>query len=348
MTEEEHRLWETVSSSKFVAQQLHMLRKECEEAGIPLEDIRHYWYKSDKFSIFAKNKVKGYEEVRDVIVSDMQQHAPTYTPIERKKVDSPHMLVVDPSDIHIGKLAVACETGEDYNIEKAIDRVYEGLSKILSYASGFEIDRVVLVIGNDALHIDHPHRTTTAGTPQDTDGMWHEAFLAAKRMYVSVIEKLIPIADLHVIYNPSNHDYASGFFLADTVSSWFRNCKNVTFDTSIRHRKYYQYGQNMIETDHGDGCKVKDTPLLMAHEMPQMWAACRHRYSYKHHLHHTVKNGSVFGIGGDEIGVSVEFLRSPSAADGWHDRNGFVSMKSMQGFIHCPRQGRVAGLCHNY
>lgn len=348
MSEDEARLWETIKSSDFVTQQLHLLRQECEESGIPLEDIRHYWYKSKKFSIFAKNKVKGYEELRDLIVSDMQAHAPEYAKINRAPVSSPHLLAIDPSDVHIGKLAVMSEVGEDYNIREAIRRVNEGVEMIVRYSSGFQIDKVLLIIGNDALHIDHPHRTTTAGTPQDTDGMWHEAFLAAKRMYVGMIERLLGIADVHVIYNASNHDYMSGFFLADTISSWFHKCPNVTFDTSIRHRKYYRYGSNMIETDHGDGCKPKDTPLLMAHEMPQMWADCKHRYSYKHHIHHNVKMGSVFGIGGDEIGVNIEFLRSPSSPDGWHDRNGYRAMKSMQGFVHCPDQGRVASFMYNY
>ena len=348
MSEKEAELWDSVKKSDFIVEQLHLLTQECREAGIPIEDVRHYWYKSNKFSIFARNKIKGYEEVRDIIVSDMEGHAPEYPKIERSPVTSPHLLVIDPSDIHIGKLAVASETGEDYNISKAIERVNEGILQILCYAAGFEIDKILFVIGNDALHIDHPHRTTTAGTPQDTDGMWHEAFLAAKRMYINAIERLLSVADVHVVYNPSNHDYMSGFFLADTVSSWFHKCENVTFDASIRHRKYYQYGTNMIETDHGDGCKPKDTPILMAHEMPEMWASSKHRYSYKHHLHHTIKQGSIVGMGGDEIGVNIEFLRTPTATDGYHYKQGYVSMKSMQGFVHCLEQGRLASFSHNY
>jgi len=109
-----------------------------------------------------------------------------------------------------------------------------------------------LIIGNDILHIDTPRRTTTSGTPQDTDGMWYENFLNAKKLYVDVIESLLTVSDVHVTYNPSNHDYTNGFFLADVISSWFRKCENVTFDVSIKHRKYFSYGQNLIGTTHGD------------------------------------------------------------------------------------------------
>jgi hypothetical protein len=43
------------------------------------------------------------------------------------------------------------------------------------------------------LHIDNPKRTTTSGTPQDTDGMWHTNFLIAKQLYVDVLELLLNV-----------------------------------------------------------------------------------------------------------------------------------------------------------
>ena len=53
-------------------------------------------------------------------------------------------------------------------------------------------------------------------------------------------------------------------FLADSISSWYSKCKNITFDTSIAHRKYYRYHNNLIGTTHGDGAKPQDLPILMA------------------------------------------------------------------------------------
>ena len=348
VTHEELDLLEKIRKSKFVKEQLTVLFEECEEAGIPIDDVRHYWYKSKRMSIFAKNHGKSYEKVRDEIIGQMQDHVPIYPPITREPVTDPHLLVMDPSDIHIGKLAVAAETGDEYNIDTAIHRAEQGVRGIMGASAGYEIDQVLFIIGNDALHIDHPHRKTTAGTPQDTDGMWHTAFHAAKDMYVRLIEMQLSLADVHVLYCPSNHDFTHGFFLADTLKSWFRTCPNVTFDVDIIHRKYYQYGSNMIEADHGDGCKVKDTPTLMAHEAAQMWAYCKFRYSYKHHLHHKIKAGAVIEMGLDAIGANIEFLRTPSLADGWHHRNGYVNIPAVEGFIHHKDKGRVAHLTHYF
>lgn len=341
MTKQEYDLWMKVKGNDFIIDQLSLLEKECEAAGIDIRNVRHYWYKSKKFSIFAKNQIKTYEHVRDEIVREMQRYSPSYPKIKREKVKDGHLLVIDPSDIHIGKLSVAVETGHDYNIKIAQERVIDGIHALLAHSSGFPIDQILFVIGNDALHIDTPFRKTTSGTPQDTDGMWHTAFHAAKEMYIQSIELLMQVADVHVLYCPSNHDFSSGFFLADTLKSWFRKSDNVTFDASISHRKYYRYHLNMIEADHGDGCKVKDTPMLMATEQPRMWAETKFRYSYKHHIHHKQNYG-------DLVGVNVQALRSPSPPDSWHDRNGFVNMPAIEGFVHSKTAGRVASFTHYY
>lgn len=342
LTDKEYELWEKIKDNDFIQNQISVLQDECEQAGIPLEDVKHYWYKSKKVSVFAKNKVKSYEEVKDDILKEMREYSPNYPTIQREKIGNPHLLVIDPSDIHIGKIAVAAETGEDYSIKKAVNRTKRGVHNLLNKSSGYNFDQVLFIVGNDALHVDNAKSSTTAGTHQDTDSLWHVAFQAAKNMYVELIELLMQVADVHILYCPSNHDFTHGFFLADTLKSWFRDSENVTFDADIIHRKYFKYGKNMIEADHGDGCKMKDTPMLMAHEAPKMWAECPYRYSYKHHIHHKVKAGTVVEYGHDSIGVSIEFLRSPSPADGWHHRNGYVNLPAIEAFVHCKETGRGA------
>ena len=317
------------------------LTRECEAKGIPVEDVRSYWWKGENFSINVKNPVVSYTDVKDSIISEMKKHAPVYKEIKRSKLKDAHLLVIDPADVHIGKLAVAEETGEEYNVNIAIGRVMEGVSGLLQKCSGFNIDKIMYVIGNDILHVDTPRRTTTSGTPQDTDGMWHTNFLAAKKLHVSVIEQLRLIADVYVQYDPSNHDYMTGFFLADTISSWFSKDKNVSFNSSIAHRKYYRYYNNLIGTTHGDGAKESDLPLLMAHETGKDWGECKHKYFYTHHIHHKRSK--------DYMGVSIESMRSPSGADSWHSRNGYQhSKKAIEAFIHHPECGQIARLTHGF
>jgi hypothetical protein len=316
------------------------LEAYCEEFGIPVSQVGHYWYKGKHISIHAKTEnQKTYEDLRDEIIAEMEQHVPEYPKIYYTPQENPHLLVIDPADVHIGKLCSAFETGEDYDCEIAVNRVREGVEGILRKASGFKVDQILFVAGNDILHVDSPKRTTTSGTPQDTDGMWYDNFLKAKRLYVDIIQRLLHFAPVHFVYNPSNHDYMNGFFLADVIQTWFKTCSSVTFDCSIAHRKYYKYGNNLIGTTHGDGAKNNDLPLLMAQESAVDWSNTKHRYVYTHHVHH--KNAK------DYIGVTVESLRSPSGADGWHHRNGYQhNPKAIEGFLHCKDNGQVARLTH--
>lgn len=318
------------------------LLKEADKNGLNLEDIKHGWVKGDTSSLFVTNPMyRGAAEKNEFytkIIEDLKKYSPKFPKIKRENVQDGHLLLVDPADVHIGKLASSFETNDEYNNNIAVKRVIDGVQGILDKSSGFNIDKIVFIGGNDILHIDTPKRTTTSGTPQDTDGMWYDNFLIAKQLYVDVLSTLLAVADVHFVFNPSNHDYTNGFFLADVIQTYFRNCENITFDCNINHRKYYKYHQNLIGTTHGDGAKQGDLPLLMAHESKE-WSECKHRYIYTHHVHHKTAK--------DFIGVTIESLRSPSGSDSWHHRNGYTGVpKAIEGFIHHKDFGQVARLSH--
>jgi hypothetical protein len=321
------------------------VKAAAEQAGVDVESVKHGWLKTKDASLFFKNPLhkdesqKQLEELSKQLIKDLKQFAPVYPEIKRKLGKKEHLLVLDPADIHIGKLADSFETGEDYNNQIAVKRVKEGVQGILNKAQGFPIDKILFIGGNDILHIDTPKRTTTAGTSQDTDGMFYRNFLIAKQLYVDILLQLIAVADVHFTYNPSNHDYATGFFLADLIKTYFRKNKNITFDCSIAHRKGYRYGNNLIGTTHGDGAKQADLPLLMAQEFPIEWSKTKHRYVYTHHVHHKSSK--------DYAGITVESMRSPSGTDSWHHIKGYQhAPKAVEGFVHHYQNGQIARLTH--
>ena len=225
--------------------------------------------------------------------------------------------------------------------------ILEGLEGLVDKAKGFDIEKILFCIGNDVLHIDNVYSTTTKGTYQDTDGKWWEHFEVALALYVKCVEILREIAPVDVIHSMSNHDYQSGFHLAHALKSWFRKDERISFDVGVAHRKYYQYGTNLIGLEHGDGAKMDNLPLLMAQEKPEMWSSTKYRYWYLHHLHHKVKHK--WRDAKDFIGVTVEYMRSPSGTDSWHNRKGFTGiLKAVEGFIHEKHSGQVARLVHYF
>jgi len=307
----------------------------------------HGWLKTKEASIFIKNKegIISFDEMRAKFITEMSNYSPTYKKVKRKPITDKHLLVIDIADLHIGKLADKSETGDDYNSDIGVKRALEGVNGILSKAKGFPIDKILFIIGNDVLHIDNANKSTSAGTTQDVDGMWYRNYEIARDLYIKIIEMLVNVADVHIVHNPSNHDYISGFMLADSIFCWFRKHKNITFDVSNAHRKYFIYGKNLIGSSHGDGAKMADMPLLMANEAPLQWANTFYRYIYLHHIHH--KDVTKFKSGKDYQGVTVEYLRSPSGTDSWHHRNGYQhAPKAIEAFIHSKNFGQVARLTH--
>lgn len=315
------------------------LKGECEAIGIPIESVGNYWYKGKHYSIHSNANRVSYFDLQDEIIGEMKKHAPKYPVIKYQKQTDGYLLVIDPADIHFGKLCSAFETGDEYNIEIAERRVIEGVEGILSKIQGFKIEKILFISGNDKLHVDTPKNTTTSGTHQDTHLMWYDAYKIAVRVERAIIERLVTIAPVHYQYDPSNHDYMTGFFMAQTMEAWFSNCKQVTFDITMAHRKYFTFGKNLIASTHGDGAKEQDLALLMAHEAPKGWSECKHKYVYTHHIHHKKSK--------DYMSVCVESLRSASGTDSWHHRNGYQhAPKAIEGFLHHPEHGQVARITH--
>ena len=322
------------------------------ERGIEKKDVVSvkHWQSANgafRFSIVTKEDLEVDEDkILDNIKDLIETHSPYYPEIKRDK-NANHLLVINPADIHIGKYANGVETGDGYNVETACMRVLEGLEGLIAKARGFDVERVLFCVGNDILHIDNVYNTTTKGTRQDVDGKWWEHFEVALALYVKCVEVLREIAPVDIIHSMSNHDYQSGFHLAHALKSWFRNEKEISFDIGVAHRKYYQYGKNLIGLEHGDGAKMDKLPLLMAQEKPRMWSETKYRYWYLHHIHHKVKHKWLDAK--DFIGVTVEYMRSPSGTDSWHSRKGFCGVpKAVEGFLHEKHNGQVARLVHYF
>ena len=92
---------------------------------------------------------------------------------------------------------------------------------------------------------------------------------------------------------------------------------------------------------------MDNLPMLMANERPNEWSETKYRYWYLHHLHHKVKYK--WRDAKDFIGVTVEYMRSPSGTDSWHSRKGFCGVqKAVEGFIHSKESGQIARLVHYF
>ena len=332
------------SDEAQIIQDYRRVKDEAKKEGLNPNDVHSGWIKNKSASLYFKNrnfKEKDLKDFKEDLLKDLKEYSPQFEYIEKPRVNDGHLLLISPADIHIGKLCKSFVSGQEYNKQIAVQRTLEGVKGCLEKSRGFNISKIVLIIGNDAMHIDTSSGgKTTKGTVQDVDGLFYEHFHIAKRLYINIIETLLAFyPDLHIIYNSSNHDYLTGFCLADVIATYFRNNKNISFDVSLQHRKYYKWNNNLIGSTHGDGAKWDLLPLLMADES-KYWSVCKYRYMFTHHVHHKVAK--------DYVGVSLESLRSPSPADSWHSKSGYTSSnnQAIESYIFSKQFGQVARLTH--
>lgn len=344
------------------------LSDECDAVGIDLETVKHYWYKGKNYSINAKGAQDNidFEKVKQDLIAECNKHAPKYPIIKRHKEKGSKLLIVDPSDPHFGKRSTVEETGEEGNNITTAKRFADGIEGLINKTDSYKFDKIVFIGGNDTLHTDNPFGTTTAGTKQDTAGMWYENFQAAKKATIAAIDRLLTVADVHFVFCPSNHDFMTGYFLADTLKSWYSKNQNITFDADIVHRKYIQYGYSLIGATHGDGAKESELSDLMKTEAKKAWSESKFAYWMVHHRHHSdtggykngkkvkmekdYKNMTVFNTGYSLDPTDycfVQYIRSLSGTDRWHFTNGFVhAPKAMEAIIIDPQFGVVDKITH--
>ncbi len=319
-----------------------------------------------RYSVMLRPQGKEFEnflnQIRDTVGDLMAGKKPK---LPRRFPDREgNILILDPADVHIGKLCIRTETGYTYDESIAEHRMIEGCRMLLEDAIKHGATKVALVIGNDISHIDTLKRTTTAGTPGDTSTSLFSIYRVAQRAYVRIVNMILE-AGLHVVivFNPSNHDHVLGFTIAQLVGAWFHGHPNVTaseYNLSEIHRKYMQYGRNMIGFTHGNGAKLEDLGSIMQAEVRTKLSQSPLAYWYVHHWHHKMRKAlgvrpqdrekdhlsmtvMTSGHGAMEAdNCMVEIVRSPSPPDGWHHMNGFLNRQAVEGFVHHPNDGQCA------
>lgn len=333
-------------------------------------NLSHFWKivkdgDGNGYSLFVKNPKTG----QNVRINDLVREAVAETPtslIDLPKRETPvgdHLLVIDLADVHFLKLCVQSETGHTYNREVARHRVIEGTKSLLRMARPWGIGRILFVMGNDILHVDGPRASTTSGTYQDSEGTVFQGFKDAGAALEEAINQASGLADVDLIHCMSNHDWLMGWALTQAVAGRLRDNPNVRateYNISERHRKYYRFEDNLFGLTHGDGAKEEKLYGLMVAEAREHISECKNLYWLLHHLHHKIRktrgefeflrekdhNGMTAHIKGtpniEGHHLNIEYVRSPSAPDGWHDRNGYINRQAVECFIYHPTIGQRA------
>jgi hypothetical protein len=288
--------------------------------------------------IRKEEEVRARDAIGDMI-QESKKFAPKYPTIKYIKHKEGMLYEIAMPDIHFGRLTWHEESGEDFDI-KIADRIVKSvLSNLLQYTKNFEIDRILLPLGNDLFNVNNKTNTTVRGTLQQEDTRWQKTFRAGRILATEMIDTCTAIAPTDVLFIPGNHDEEKIFYLGD-AECWYHNSKNVRIDNLARSRKYYDYGKVLLGFTHGNAEIMKKLPNIMQFEVPQLWGNSLYREWHTGDKHH--KTDFVLEVE-EQVGIVIRVLRSLVPADAWTFNHGFVgSQRASEAFLWHPENGLIA------
>ena len=292
------------------------------------------------------NEVYSIKTLRNEIIDELKSFAPKYPPIQYEKFEQGQLLEINIFDLHFGKLCWGLETGDNYDTKIAEKRFLNAISSIISRTKGYDIKRVLFPIGNDFFNSDNLNNQTTAGTPQDEDVRWQKTFKAGRELLIKGIDMLQQVAPVDVVVVQGNHDWERSFYVGDVLDCWYHHNESVNVNNQPTPRKHYKFGNCLISYTHGNNEKINDLPLLVATEVPKLWASTRFREIHIGHLHH--KKEIKYMSTQEHKGIVVRFMRSLSGTDAWHNFKGYKgAVQSCEAFIWCENEGLICQFSHN-
>lgn len=284
----------------------------------------------------TRAQIVSREETIRKLLADL----PKVTPRRKGRIAAPRgaltseILAVYPmGDPHVGMLAWAPESGEDFDLKIASDLMRGAIGDLV--ARGPRSERALLVNLGDFFHSDNHQQTTTAGTALDTDGRAAKVLSTGMDLITHTIDRLLEhhgtvIVDCQI----GNHDTYSAVMLAIGLRAYYRNepRARILVDPATRH--YHEFGRNLIGTVHGDRTKAEALPEIMAAEQPEAWGRTAHRVWLVGHVHHSSVK--------DFRGCRVETFRTLAARDAWHAGQGYVAPRDMQRIVLHREHGEIS------
>jgi hypothetical protein len=311
----------------------------------------NHWDVTNKDGKTFKNyqsKVR-FERIKSAFEYDVMKKDLLECALKRPKVKpvkyiqkGEHLLEINIFDLHLGKLAWAGETGENYDYKIASKRFMGAVESFIGKGSLFGFNRIVFAVGQDFFHIDTPRNTTTKGTPQDCDLRWRKLYKVGRKLLTDSIDMLKQYAPVDVVVISGNHDDQTMFYAGDCLEAWYRNDDNVSIDNRGLSRKVYVYGRNLIGYSHKN---PKDIVSLFAQEYSKEWGSTVFKEIHIGHLH-SKKELRYEGVV-ENHGVVVRQMRSLSGSDYWHYSGGYLSVKGAEAFLWSRENGIVCTFENN-
>lgn len=320
--------------------------EEMAESALQKRKYRlHQTFEKKKQKELEQNAYKwvNFEEnVLNPLIETINYSAPNYSvpKLNTSNNEEEHAVVLSPYDLHYGKYGWAFETNEGYDRVQAEELLITKTQNLINkHLLKYNVEKIVVPIGSDFLHVDHEN-FTTSGTPQDLDGTINQIIWEGSQLMVKFIDILRKVSNVEIIMAPGNHDQTQNLNLLLFLSAWFKDSNDITIHTSSKVRQYLKYGVTLLGFTHGDRIKETDLKERMPAEVPEWWGNTKFRAFFTGHKHFEYVNG--------EGSITIYQMPTLCGSSRYDHKRGFENNKrSIVGYLISKYEGINANLMSN-
>lgn len=278
--------------------------------------VRGQWVKTQRDIVDTESVLR---EFVGELCKDVQPLPPIPPKVFRSERDFLAVYVL--GDPHFGAMSWAQETGENFDLSIAEKITSGAIDRLVSTAP--DAGTALLLNLGDMFHADNQKNQSVSGHQLDVDARWKKVQQVGLRAMVYCVRRLLEKHERVIVrINSGNHDGHSSYALALMLDCYFHLEPRVDIDLSPAPYWYFQFGNVLIGSCHGDTAKGPDLPAIMAADKPIAWGETQHRMWMVGHVHHCdIK---------EYRGCVVEYFRTLAARDAWHTGQGYRAGRDMR------------------
>ncbi|EIC5118272.1 metallophosphoesterase [Salmonella enterica] len=290
------------------------------------------WVKTDTD---AERQVELMRAVIDGMKSDITPVS-VVPPPPKKRLNEKLLNLYTVSDFHLGMLAWADESGDDWDMKIAEDLFSKWFDAAFQKAPDAGVG-VINLLG-DFAHFDSLDAVTpSSGHVLDADTRYQKLVRYMIRMVRRVVNMaLVKHKSVRLLIVQGNHDESGMIWLAEMFNTLYDNEPRVFVDTSPDVYKMVQHGKTTLFFHHGHKARFDAIEPVMIAKFRKAFGESVYSYAHVGHLHHQKIVES--------RNMVVEQHRTLAAKDAYASRGGWMSGRSANVITYSAEYGEVARL----
>ena len=277
-------------------------------------------------------------ELMKAVIEGMKSEITPVAPVKatRTKRDDKLLNLYTVSDFHLGMLAWADESGDDWDMKIAEDLFSRWFDAAFQKAP--DAGTGVINLLGDLAHFDSLDAVTPAsGHILDADTRYQKLVRYMIRMVRRVVDMaLVKHKNVRLLIVQGNHDESGMIWLAEMFSTLYDNEPRVFVDTSPDVYKMVRHGKTTLFFHHGHKARFDAIEPVMIAKFRKAFGESVYSYAHVGHLHHQkiVESRNMI----------VEQHRTLAAKDAYASRGGWMSGRSANVITYSAEYGEVARL----